>query len=46
MAIDFEERFAGFLPVPVRAARPASKVLVPGTLAYWRFDNGGADGTR
>jgi hypothetical protein len=45
MAIDFDERFAGFLPVPVRAARPASKVLVPGTLAYWRFDNGGADGT-
>jgi hypothetical protein len=44
MAIDFEERFAGFRPVPVRPARPASKVLIPGTLAYWRFDNGGADG--
>ncbi|MFF5965437.1 LamG-like jellyroll fold domain-containing protein [Streptomyces collinus] len=36
--IDFEERFAGFAPVPARAARPASKLLVPGTMAYWRFD--------
>ena len=45
MAIDFEERFAGFAPVPARAARPARQVLVPGTLAYWRFDAGGANGT-
>ncbi|WP_128375752.1 LamG-like jellyroll fold domain-containing protein [Streptomyces cavernae] len=36
--IDFDERFAGFAPVPQRPARPASKVLVPGTVAYWRFD--------
>ncbi|MFI9749117.1 LamG-like jellyroll fold domain-containing protein [Streptomyces collinus] len=36
--IDFEKRFAGFAPVPARAARPASKLLVPGTMAYWRFD--------
>ncbi|MEU1315824.1 LamG-like jellyroll fold domain-containing protein [Streptomyces tibetensis] len=36
--IDFEERFSGFAPVPARPARPASKLLVPGTMAYWRFD--------
>ncbi|MER5755522.1 LamG-like jellyroll fold domain-containing protein [Streptomyces sp. NPDC002088] len=38
VGIDFAERFAGFAPVPARAARPASRVLVPGTVAYWRFD--------
>jgi hypothetical protein len=43
--LDFEERFSGFLPVPVRPARPASKELVKGTLAYWRFDGQGAPGT-
>ena len=36
--IDFEQRFAGFAPVPVRPARPASQLLIPGTAAYWRFD--------
>jgi hypothetical protein len=36
--IDFRARFSGFDPVPVRAPRPARSVLVPGTLAYWRFD--------
>ncbi|GAA3848935.1 LamG domain-containing protein [Streptomyces coacervatus] len=36
--IDFEKRFAGFAPVPARPARPASRMLVPGTVAYWRFD--------
>jgi hypothetical protein len=36
--IDFEERFSGFAPVPARAARPVSKMLVPGTVAYWRFE--------
>jgi len=36
--IDFDERFAGFAPVPVRPARPASQLLIPGTAAYWRFD--------
>jgi hypothetical protein len=41
--IDFEDRFSGFAPVPARAARPASKVVIPGTVAYWRFD-GHADG--
>ncbi|MFC8434758.1 LamG-like jellyroll fold domain-containing protein [Streptomyces sp. NPDC057253] len=37
--IDFAERFAGFDPVPARAARPASAMLIPGTAAYWRFDS-------
>ncbi|MFE9443908.1 LamG-like jellyroll fold domain-containing protein [Streptomyces sp. NPDC006602] len=36
--IDFADRFSGFAPVPPRPARPASKMLVPGTAAYWRFD--------
>ncbi|MFF6876070.1 LamG-like jellyroll fold domain-containing protein [Streptomyces sp. NPDC012474] len=44
VGIDFERRFAGFAPVPARAARPASKLLVPGTMAYWRFDKP-VDGT-
>ncbi|WP_345073067.1 LamG-like jellyroll fold domain-containing protein [Phytohabitans flavus] len=43
--IDFAERFAGFAPVPVRPARPAKPMLVRGTVAYWRFDQGRADGT-
>ncbi|MEV0179074.1 LamG-like jellyroll fold domain-containing protein [Streptomyces sp. NPDC050625] len=37
--IDFAERFSGFAPVPVRPARPASKMLIPGTMAYWRFES-------
>lgn len=45
VAIDFEQRFSGFIPVPVRAGRPAQRMIVPGTLAYWRFDQGGADGS-
>jgi hypothetical protein len=45
MAIDFEQRFSSFSPAPVRPARPAKKLAVPGTLAYWRFDAGGATGT-
>ena len=36
--IDFAERFAGFAPVPVRPARPAAQLVIPGTAAYWRFD--------
>ncbi|WP_328875006.1 Tat pathway signal sequence domain protein [Streptomyces sp. NBC_00287] len=36
--IDFAERFAGFAPIPERPSRPAAKMLVRGTLAYWRFD--------
>ncbi|TPQ23237.1 LamG-like jellyroll fold domain-containing protein [Streptomyces sporangiiformans] len=38
VAIDFEKRFSGFAPIPPRAPRPASEMLVPGTVAYWRFD--------
>ena len=45
MAIDFEQRFAGFAPVPPRPARPAKDLLVKGTVAYWRFDGGAASGT-
>ncbi|MFE2540054.1 LamG-like jellyroll fold domain-containing protein [Actinacidiphila glaucinigra] len=43
--IDFEQRFSGFIPVPVRPARPAARELVKGTVAYWRFDAQGAPGT-
>ncbi|MGW0945498.1 LamG-like jellyroll fold domain-containing protein [Streptomyces sp. NPDC002623] len=42
--IDFADRFSGFAPVPARAARPVSSMLVRGTVAYWRFD-GHDDGT-
>jgi hypothetical protein len=45
MPIDFEQRFAGFAPVPARPGRPAKQMIVPGTLAYWRFDDGGANGS-
>jgi hypothetical protein len=45
VAIDFEERFSSFVPVPVRPSRPAAEELVKGTLAYWRFDGQGAPGT-
>lgn len=37
--IDFADRFSGFAPVPPRAARPASRMLIRGTAAYWRFDS-------
>ncbi|WP_030245827.1 MULTISPECIES: LamG-like jellyroll fold domain-containing protein [unclassified Streptomyces] len=45
--IDFERRFSGFAPVPARPARPVAKMLVPGTVAYWRFEKpvDGTDGT-
>jgi len=43
--IDFEQRFSSFVPVPVRPARPARRELIPGTQAYWRFDELGAPGT-
>ncbi|MGW9135167.1 LamG-like jellyroll fold domain-containing protein [Streptomyces sp. NPDC055681] len=45
VAVDFAERFAGFAPVAAREPRPAAQLLVPGTLAYWRFD-GREDGAR
>lgn len=44
VAIDFAQRFAGFAPVPARPSRPAARMLVRGTVAYWRFD-GHTDGT-
>ncbi|MFG2026146.1 LamG-like jellyroll fold domain-containing protein [Streptomyces sp. NPDC048825] len=44
VAIDFEKRFSGFDPITPRAARPTSEMLVPGTVAYWRFD-GRTDGS-
>ncbi len=43
LPIDFEQRFAGFAPIPVRPARPAKQLVVPGTAAYWRFDGALAD---
>ncbi|GGY51368.1 LamG-like jellyroll fold domain-containing protein [Streptomyces djakartensis] len=45
--IDFERRFSGFAPVPTRPARPVARMLVPGTMAYWRFEKpvDGTDGT-
>ncbi|MGW2318409.1 LamG-like jellyroll fold domain-containing protein [Streptomyces sp. NPDC001680] len=39
VGIDFAARFSGFDPVPTRPARPASRMLVPGTVAYWRFES-------
>jgi hypothetical protein len=38
LEIDFTERFSGFAPVSPRPARPAHRMLIPGTVAYWRFD--------
>ncbi|WP_217207884.1 LamG-like jellyroll fold domain-containing protein [Streptomyces sp. AC550_RSS872] len=38
VGIDFADRFSGFAPVPTRPARPASRLLIPGTVAYWRFE--------
>ena len=37
--IDFADRFSGFAPVAPRPARPVSKMLIPGTVAYWRFES-------
>jgi Concanavalin A-like lectin/glucanases superfamily/Calcineurin-like phosphoesterase len=45
LPIDFADRFGRFSPVTTALIRPASAVVIPGTLAYWRFDAGGADGT-
>ncbi|MFF5493421.1 LamG-like jellyroll fold domain-containing protein [Streptomyces aquilus] len=44
--IDFADRFSGFAPVPARPARPVSRMLVPGTVAYWRFDSAVTDKVR
>ncbi|MEH1164179.1 LamG-like jellyroll fold domain-containing protein [Micromonospora sp. CPCC 205539] len=45
LPIDFTARFAGFAPVPPRAPRGPAAMLTRGTLAYWRFDQGRADGS-
>jgi hypothetical protein len=37
--IDFEKRFAGFAPPAMPTPRPAREILIPGTVAYWRFDD-------
>ncbi|NUP51018.1 MAG: Tat pathway signal sequence domain protein [Catenulispora sp.] len=42
--IDFTQRFSGFAPVAPRPPRPANKMLIRGTVAYWRFDYGGGEG--
>src|ERR1700731_3738445 len=42
MPLDFQQRFSKFIPVKTRPPRPAKNEVVPGTLAYWRFDAGGA----
>ncbi len=44
LPFDFTARFAGFDPQPVRPERPASALVIPGTLAYWRLD--GAVGSK
>ncbi|GAA2567582.1 metallophosphoesterase [Winogradskya consettensis] len=41
LAIDFDERFAGFAPPVLPPARPASAVVSRDTVAYWRFDGSG-----
>ena len=41
LAIDFEQRFAGFAPPVLPAPRPASAVVDRHTVAYWRFDGAG-----
>jgi hypothetical protein len=43
--INFESRFSSFISPVVKSPRPAKAELLPGTLAYWRFDAGGANGT-
>jgi hypothetical protein len=35
----------GSRPVPSRPGRPAKQLVIPGTLAYWRFDAGHANAT-
>ncbi|MET9342114.1 LamG-like jellyroll fold domain-containing protein [Nonomuraea sp. NPDC003804] len=45
VAIDFDRRFAGFAPVVPRPSRPAPSMVIPGTVAYWRFDGAHEDGS-
>jgi hypothetical protein len=44
LAVDFTARFAAFDPPRARAARPARDLVVPGTVACWRFEQAAADG--
>ena len=44
LPIGFDERFAGFAPTAPRPPRGPAAVLTRGTVAYWRFDQGRADG--
>jgi hypothetical protein len=44
IALDFDQRFNGFAPVPPRPSRSAKEMLVRGTVAYWRFDGLGSNG--
>lgn len=38
MEVNFRERFAPLVPVKPLPAVAADKVVIPGTLAYWRFE--------
>jgi len=38
MSVNFEKRFAPLVPVRPLPAVAADKVVIPGTLAYWRFE--------
>jgi hypothetical protein len=42
--VDFEDRFSTFTLTAAVLPQPARNVVIPGTLAYWRFD-GGANGS-
>lgn len=44
LALDPAVRFAGFAPVPARAARTARSVAIPGTMALWGRFGTGRDG--
>jgi hypothetical protein len=37
--IDFKDRFSSFQAVPPPPPVPVTHVLIPDTVAYWRFDN-------
>lgn len=41
LPIEFDKRFNGFAPKPAPKPRPAKDLLIPGTVAYWRFDTDG-----
>lgn len=45
VSIDFDARFAGFAPPALPPGRPPEDVVLPDTVAYWRFDEAGFDPT-